>query len=213
MGQTLRWSGRLRQLLLCLGAFCAASCNRSSEQEITLQVGPEEIHRFGASSGFAHYYELPGEDDILRIVLASYPLGCEEYEPPEPGEVFITVTLRVPPQKTLEPGEYTWKGMKTGDSAKDADADTGPAPAEDAPPEPSALPFVRLAKDARALPAGGGLTLTKFEPETFGVVEGELRFRDADTGQAASTALLGHFSVRLCHLSLDETRRAPAKLE
>lgn len=210
MGDTPRWFGRFPQQLLYLGVFCALSCNRSAEQEVTLQVGPEEIHRFGASSGFAHYYELPGEDDVLRIVLASYPLGCEQYQAPEPGEVFITVTLRVPPQKTLEPGEYPWKGLKPQASEPNADA---PTSEEEAPPEPSALPFVRLAKDARALPPGGGLTLTKFEPETFGVVEGELRFRDADTGQAASTALLGHFSVRLCHLSLDETRRAPAKLE
>lgn len=210
MGDILRRSGRFRRTLLCVIALCALGCDKSSAQEITLQVGPEEIHRFGASSGFAHYYELPGEDDVLRIVLASYPLGCEEYQAPEPGEVFITVTLRVPPRKTFEPGEYTWKGLKPQPSDPEQTASTTE---EDAPAEPSALPFVRLAKDARALPPGGGLTLTKFEPETFGVVEGELRFRDADTGQAASTALMGRFSVRLCHLSLDQTRRAPTKLK
>lgn len=207
MGDTLRRSSRFRHLLLTLSALSSLGCNKATDPEITLQVGPLEGHRFGANSGFAHYYELPGQDDILRIVLASYPLGCDEYQPPDPGEVFITVTLRVPPPKAIEPGDYPWKGLTP---ARD-EGET--ATEEEAPPEPSALPFVRLAEDARALPAGGFLTLTKFEPETFGVVEGELRFRDADSGQAASTALFGHFSVRLCHLSLDETRRAPAKLE
>lgn len=210
MGSLFRSLHLARRLWFAGVALSLFACERTKDQEITLQVGPEEIHRFGANSGFAHYYELPGQDDLLRIVLASYPLGCDEYEPPDPGQVFITVTLRVPSQKTIEPGKYPWKGL----DPQVPDPEAEPAPGEpNAPPEPSALPFVRLSQDARPLPAGGELVLTKFEPETFGLVEGELSFRDADTGQAATAALLGRFSVRLCHLSLDATRRAPAKLK
>lgn len=210
MGMTLRSHRRLGRLIIVGGAFVALSCQKQTEHEITLQVGPEQIHRFGANSGFAHYYELADQGDVLRIVLASYPLGCGQYEPPKPGEVFITVTLRVPPPKTIEPGKYAWIGLPSQASESDSPA----APDEqNSASEPSALPFVRLAEDARTLPPGGQLTLSKFEPETFGLVEGELAFRDADTGQAANTALLGRFSVRLCHISLDATRRAPAKLE
>lgn len=210
MGLTLRSFRRLAHVWILGGALSALACERTKDPEITLQVGPEEIHRFGANSGFAHYYELPGQDDLLRIVLASYPLSCDEYKPPKPGEVFITVTLRVPPPKTIEPGKYLWKGLDP--QVRDPDAEPARDEEVDAM-EPSALPFVRLSEDARPLPPGGALTLTKFEPETFGLVEGELGFRDADAGQAVSAALLGSFSVRLCHVSLDATRRAPAKLE
>lgn len=210
MGSSLRSFHLSRRLWLAGGALSLFACEETKDPEITLQVGPEEIHRFGANSGFAHYYELPGQDDLLRIVLASYPIGCDEYEPPDPGQVFITVTLRVPPQKTIEPGKYPWRGLDPQTRDSEAEAALGET---NAAPEPSALPFVRLSEDARPLPAGGELVLTKFEPETFGLVEGELGFRDADTGQAATAALLGRFSVRLCHLSLDVTRRAPAKLE
>jgi hypothetical protein len=210
MGKKLRSFCLGGRFWLACGAFLSLACEKTKDPEITLQVGPEKIHRFGASSGFAHYYELPGQDDLLRIVLASYPIGCEEYEAPDPGEVFITVSLRVPAPKTIEPGKYTWRGLLVPDPDPEAEGESEEGTTEQ---EPSALPFVRLAEDARALPPGGGMTLTKFEPEKFGLVEGDFEFRDADAGQAANAALLGHFSVRLCHLGLDASRRAPAKLE
>lgn len=212
MGTSLRLFRQWSRLIAACSAFLALGCEKTTEPEITLQVGPEEIHRFGADSGFAHYYELAGQGDILRIVLASYPLGCDEYVPPKAGEVFITVTLRVPPPSTIEPGKYPWMGLEV--KADDVELSLAPDDDEErAALQASALPFVRLAEDARTLPPGGGVTLTKFEPETFGLVEGELGFRDAEAGQSANAALMGHFSIRLCHLSLDPTRRAPAKLE
>lgn len=199
---------------LLAGAFCllaslvSTGCDQEEKDEITLQVGPEEVIRFEVTSGFAHYYELPGQDDILRIILASYPLSCETYRPPNPGDVFITVTVRAPSPQLIEPGKFPWEGLEFEESSGELENKN-----EEATPGASALPFVRLAEDARSLPPGGELNLTKFEPETFGLVEGELAFRDAETGQAANTALMGHFAVRLCHLGLDPARRAPEKLE
>lgn len=174
-------------------------CNGEKKDEITLQVGPEQVIRFPVESGFAHYYELPNGGDVLRIVLASYEVGCTDYISPGPGQVFVTVTLKVPANHTLEPGEFEWKGLSVEDAEEEE---------ESPPPVVSPLPFVRLAEDARALPPGGVIKLREFHPERFGIVSGELAFRDAEAGQAASTALMGSFEVRLCHTDLDPGRRA-----
>lgn len=204
------------------------SCGKEEEQTFTLQVGPAQVMKFAARSAFAHYYELPGQEDILRIVLASYSLGCHEYREPEPGEVFTTITLRVPVNENVEPGTYVWNGLppKGEDpQAAEAAAQPAPPPAESdaekekdavsgeviVPPLPGyAVPFVRLAQDARALPPGGTFKLTKLERQPFGQVEGELQFRDGGEGDAPTAALMGEFSVRLCHISLDSARATTA---
>ncbi len=160
------------------------SCRKEQEQTFTLQVGPAQVMKFPARSAFAHYYELPGEEDVLRIILASYTLGCHEYREPEPGEVFATITLRVPVNENVEPGTYVWEGLpKKEDEPLEGEAVPEPPPPESdekdeadvegvekvALPLPGyALPFVRLAQDARALPPGGTLKLTKLERQPFG---------------------------------------------
>ncbi len=178
-------------------------CKGREETQLSLQLGPERIIGFEAKSGFAHYYELPGEDDVLRIVLASYSIGCHAFTPPGPGEVFIAITVRVPGDRTLSVGRYPWPGIQLE-----------PNDEEDEVLEESstiALPFVRLAGEARALPPGGELRLTQFEPEPFGEVKGELAFRNASVNEPASVALLGKFSVRLCKLQKDPARAAPSQ--
>ncbi len=208
MTQLVRNLRVLSGFIGALAVLALPACEREKPDEITLQVGPEEVIRFEAISGFAHYYELPGQDDILRIMLASYPLSCETYRPPQIGDVFVTVTIRAPSPKLIEPGTFPWNGLEVEAESGDAQAQVDEATAQ-----ANSLPFVRLAEDARSLPPGGGVVLKKFEPETFGLVEGELAFRDAEAGQAANTALMGQFAVRLCHLELDPARRAPAKMD
>lgn len=176
-------------------------CESPPKDEVTLQVGAAQAIQFEVESGFAHYYELPGHGDVLRIVLASYEVGCMEYLPPSEGEVFVTITLRLAPNETINTGKYPWSGLVVEGDGDEEDPTLAPRGV--------ALPFVRLAQDARALPPGGYLELRKFVPERFGMVAGELAFRDAIEGQAATTALLGSFEVRLCHTELDEARRAP----
>jgi hypothetical protein len=193
---TIRQGRHLACLVTLLWTLCG--CDEDHKDQITLQVGHEQAITFEVHSGFAHYYELPGHGDMLRIILASYEIGCMEYRSPEPGEVFVAVTVRVPPNETLAPGTFEWKGVVI-DEAEDKD--------EEESPVTDALPFVRLAQAARALPPGGQLKLRKFAPERFGLVQGQLAFRDAETGQVASTALLGDFSVRICHADLDPARR------
>lgn len=189
--------GRHFACLAVFGVFLAG-CEQEHRDQITLQVGRDQAIPFEVESGFAHYFELPGHGDVLRIILASYELDCMEYRSPEAGDVFVAITVRVPPNETLDPGTFEWKGIVV-DEEDDED--------ERAAPVTDALPFVRLGEDARALPPGGHLKLRKFSPERFGLVQGQLAFRDAGAGQVASTALLGDFSVRICHAALDPARR------
>ena len=128
--------------------------------------------------------------------------------------------------RTWEPGTYVWEGTpKKEDEPLEGEAVPEPPPPESdekdeadvegaekiALPLPGyALPFVRLAQDARALPPGGTLKLTKLERQPFGQVEGELQFRDGSEGDASTAALMGEFSVRLCHISLDSARSTTA---
>src|SRR5690606_13749730 len=100
------------------------------------------------------------------IVLASYSLGCHEYREPEPGEVFATITLRVPNNENVEPGTYVWEGLPKKEEAH-VEGELAPEPEPTAAeseendekasengevivkPLPGyALPFVRLAQDA-----------------------------------------------------------------
>jgi hypothetical protein len=216
-----------RAPLTLAGLLSLTSCSSDEGPTFTLQVGPAQVMKFTARSAFAHYYELPGQEDVLRIIVASYPLGCHEYREPEPGEVFATVTLRVPVNENVEAGTYAWTGLpKKEEAPLEGEAAAPPVPAAaEAPPEPPpegageekdekllrplpgyAIPFVRLAQDARPLPPGGSLKLAKLERQPFGQVQGEFQFRDGGDGEAATAALMGEFSVRLCHISLDSAR-------
>lgn len=187
---------------MALIGFSCTGCKNEMVDELTLQVGPDDVIRFRPQSGFAHYFEMPGGEDVLRIFLASYELGCQEFRPPGVGDVFVAITLRAPPDKMLMAGKYPWEGFVDPKEIGDSDVEA---------PGLQSLPFVRLAEDARPLPPGGELVLKQLEAETLGLVQGELAFRDADVGQAATTALIGSFSVRLCQVDLDESRQGPPK--
>ncbi len=183
--------------------FFAGACRGEAREVITVGVGPTPVYRFEPQAAFAHYYELPSRRDVLRIVLGSYPMSCEHYEPPKAGDVLITITVHADEGRPLAPGKFPYEG----DSER-----------EDEKPEErkgaTVLPFVRLAEDARALPPGGFLTLTQFSPEPSGLIEGELAFRDESGGQGADvsmTALLGKFSLRLCRVVRDPSRQQPVQ--
>lgn len=184
------------RLLLAICCAGAAGCDAPAQSPITLQVGPNQVLSFAPRSAFAHYYELPGHDDVLRLVLASYPMGCESFIPPGPGEVYITVTVFAPPTTTIEPGEYRWEGRSSDEDQEESE------------PRAYALPFVRLAKEGRPLPPGGLLKLKTIQKEALGLVEGQFAFRDGGDHQAATAALMGDFSLRLCHTDFDPARAA-----
>jgi len=185
-------------------------CSSPEAPPITLQVGPDRILHFSPKSAYAQYFELPGEGDLLRIILASYPVPCKTYVPPGKGDVYVTVTLHSEPGKPLTGREFSWEGLPV---AYFSDLRPAPSPAE-APSPNWALPYVRLAQESRPLPPGGHVKLARFSREPFGVVEGEFKFSDAGDGEAATAALLGSFRVQLCHVELDPARAtAPTEEE
>lgn len=206
----LSWLRRpsTKLLLLSMGAI---GCKSDTKHELTLQVGPDRIIRFAPTAGFAQYFEIPGQDDRLRIVLASYDVGCNSYVPPDQGQVYVSVTVQARPGETLLGKKIPWEGTKqqltaAETAAKDEEQNQDTSDTVFA----YALPFVRLAKDARPLPPGGYITIRKFDREPYGTIEGEFEFSDAGEGEAATAALLGPFRVQLCHVALDEARGGSA---
>lgn len=185
----------MRRLLLrlatCLGALMA-SCHSPPPAKIDVLLGSGAGRAFVPVSALARYVELAGEPDRLTVVLASYEVGCDRFENPPGGEIFVTVTAQAPPGVGLRPGDYPWPGSIEAVQAAEA---------------PLALPFVRLASEGRALPAGGALKLETLEPALHGQVRGSLLFQDGQDGGAPTFRLAGAFTARICRAVLDPTRR------
>lgn len=168
------------------------ACQSEPPPPLTLQLGPQTVLSTVPKTALARYTEHPTAPDELRLLFASDERSCSELSDLKPGDILITVTLRVPSGETIEAGVFPWHG----DLAAFAEAET-----------PTALPFVRLAEEGRALPAGGELRLDTIEKREHGQVIGELRFQDGSPGESATTGLTGPFRARMCELALDESRR------
>ncbi len=186
----------LGTLLCALLTLALSGCDKPTAPSVELEVGPERF-RFVPRTAFAEYWELPGAPDQLRITLASYSASCDRYRGPEKGEALVTLTLRVPADKSIAPGEFRWKGLEET-----------PGRVE----EPGVVPFVRLAHEGRALGSGGSLRLTHFDKSPHGLVEADFAFsapagaEGAGEPTRASGGLRGGLSVRLCRVSLDPSR-------
>jgi len=187
-----RGAGATFCLLAGLGCFAGLGCGGPDSPKIEIFLGGGVGQAFVPVSAQARYVELAGEPDRLTLVLASYEVGCDRFEPPPPGEVFVTVTVQSPPGAGLKPGEYPWPGSLEAMQAAEI---------------PIALPFVRLASEGRALPGGGVLKLDALEPALHGQVRGALLFQDGSDGGAPTFRLTGRFSARICRAVLDPTRR------
>ncbi len=181
-----------RLVLSALGWLCLTACRSQPEPTIELQVGPRSNHVISPKTTLARYVEHPTRPDQLRIIISNYELGCDSFKKPSEGEVFVTVTVLVPPGEEIESGSYPWRG----DLEKAKNGETA-----------SALPFVRLAHEGRPLPAGGELMLDSIEKKLHGTVTGQLQFQDGGEGQPKTAGLRGAFSARMCDVSLDATRR------
>jgi hypothetical protein len=181
-----RWHRVL--LLLALGT----SCHQSSAPKIDVLLGGGVARAFAPVSALARYVELAGEPDRLTLVLASYEVGCDRFENPPEGQIFVSITVQAPPGVGLKPGDYPWPGSVEGVQAAEA---------------PLSLPFVRLTTEGRALPGGGLLKLDALEPSLHGQVRGALVYQDGSEGGSPTFRLTGPFSARICRAVLDPTRR------
>lgn len=178
--------------LASLFAVGLLACQASTPAKIDVFLGSGVGKAFVPVSALARYVELAGEPDRLSLVLASYEVGCDRFEPPPAGEVFVNVTVQAPPGVGIKPGDYPWPGSVEAVQAAEM---------------PLALPFVRLASEGRALPGGGLLKLESLEPSLHGQVRGALVFQDGADGGAPTFRLSGAFSARICRVVLDPSRR------
>lgn len=178
-------------VLSCLGV---GACRKDEGAPITVELGGGRSHRFVPAVALARYVEIPAAPDELRIVLASYRMGCDTFDPPPPGEVFASVVALVPDGATIGPGEFTWPG----------------AVPEGKLAEPLAVPTVGLADGTRTVEARGKLRLDQVELTDNGRVTGQLLFAELEGAEpgarAPSTRLSGGFTAHFCSLSLDPTR-------
>jgi hypothetical protein len=187
-----------RGITRALRPFCGVlllsglGCEESNVPKIDVLLGGGAARTFAPVSALARYVELAGEPDRLTIVLSSYEVGCDRFENPPLGEIFVSVTVQAPPGVGLKAGDFPWPGLVDGVLAAEM---------------PVALPFVRLATEGRALPGGGLLKLDTLEPILHGQVRGSLLFQDGSDGGAPTFRLVGPFSARICRAVLDPTRR------
>jgi hypothetical protein len=182
----LRWQWAAWPLMLVL-----CGCDKSSAPKIDVLLGAGVARAFAPVSALARYVELAGEPDRLTLVLASYEVGCDRFETPPDGQLFVSIVVQAPPGVGLKPGDYPWSGAV--DTVQAAES-------------PLSLPFVRLANEGRALPGGGLLRLDALEPRLHGQVRGTLLYQDGAEG-SSTFRLAGPFSARICRAVLDPTRR------
>lgn len=180
---------------LALLAFAGpAGCKREDGAPITVELGGGRSHRFVPLVALARYVEIPAAPDELRIVLASYRIGCDSFTPPPPGEVFASVVALVPDGATLGPGEFTWPGALPDGKLTEA----------------LVVPTVGLAEGSRTVEARGKLRLDQVELSANGRVTGQLLFAELEGAEPGAptptTRLSGGFSAHFCALSLDPLR-------
>jgi hypothetical protein len=188
---------RLRLLGRALVLLCTVAlggCQKEDGAPITVELGGGRSHRFVPVVALARYVEIPAAPDELRIVLASYRIGCDSFSPPPPGEVFASVVALVPDGATIGPGEFSWPGALPEGKLGEA----------------LVVPTVGLAEGSRLVEARGKLRLDQVELADNGRVTGQLLFAELEGAEpgapAPTTRLSGGFSARFCALSLDPAR-------
>lgn len=188
--------GLLQRIPACLVLVLAVDatilgCESEPAAVVHLSVGnnPEEHRSFQPKSSIAEYTELPGFGAELRVVLSSHPITCESYLPLHPDQVMVTLNFSVPQGTTLGPGAYPWPGRKTED------------PTIGEHPAAQVMPLIRLGKQIRELPPGGGVELTDVKLDAQGAVRGLLRLEQPGSAGLPATSLLGSFAARWCRIS------------
>lgn len=155
-------------------------------------AGPEPGDRveFRPVSSYAEYLVLAGQRRELRITLASYKTSCDSFVPPADHDSSATVTVIVPADRDLSPGNYTWAGHAAHGGT------------EQQPAAPYALPTIRLGHRGSTLPAGGEIQLESVATTQDGRVRGMLSFEFAGDAEHAATSLKGSFEAKLCRVQL-----------
>jgi hypothetical protein len=168
------------ELALCMALV--AACSKKETPEIQVLVGtlPDEKQSFVPATALAEYVALPGRENQLRIMLASYPTACERFVAPGRGQVLVNVVVTTPPDQPPVARSYPWPGG----TAKN-----------------TAMPSAHLDHRSYEFPPGGELQLRRVELDPHGSVEGVLDFSFPGDAEQSAKRLSGAFEARICRYS------------
>jgi hypothetical protein len=172
-----------------LAAVCAsalAGCSQKSKYEITILEGGAAT-RFGITTAFAEYVELPGNRNELHLTLAGYAASCDAWIAPKTGESAVTVTIVLPPNTRPSATSYAWTGIPNPDEPLKA---------------PYALPKALFGASSRLFEPGGLMRLSSVDLEPHGAVAGTLAFEYPGDADHPATRIDGGFEARLCRIQL-----------
>jgi hypothetical protein len=173
-------------LLLGVGAH---ACSPKSPNHFVFTHSGTTVDRV-AKVAFAEYVELPGRRSELRLIMATYPVGCGSFHAPAGDDVLVSLTLTAPAGDAVALGRFPFTA--------DEEELNGP---------PRSLPFVRGANWTREFSPAGEVTLSQFEPKLQGRVTGTFSFLETEPDEGKSQAgLRGEFNVRLCRAAPDPAR-------
>ncbi len=188
-GNGKRWWGLA--LFACL-AVAGGGCREQPAGEVRLALGGRENEQvsFQAKTALAEYVGLSTGGAELRVTLASYPVACQSFEPPGPGQYLVTVTITAPPGQNIREVEYPW--IESASAARDGGVD---------PPSSGSVASARSSRGSHTIKAGGYVRLTKVELAPFGGVSGLLAFEYPGDVSSPATSIRGRFTARLCRFS------------
>ncbi|MGE5785882.1 MAG: hypothetical protein ACM3ZE_14890 [Myxococcales bacterium] len=186
------WHGRsaaVMGLAVCL-AFNGCETQGAPAIHVNLGQKPEEQRSFQPRASLAEYTEIPGVGTELRVVLSSHPVTCDSYLPLAADQVLVTLSFSAQSPAKLAPGPYPWPGLRS--EAEVAGAE--PIPFQ-------VMPYVRVGKQGREVPAGGLVELTDVQLDAQGAVRGVLKLEQPGAAGLPATSLLGSFAARWCRIS------------
>ncbi len=168
----------------------AVSCRDRTEPVIQLVMGSgsEQNLNLAPKTAFAEYVELPTQGDQLRVVLASYPLSCDEYRPMSDHDLMITLTFIMPEGQRPTPGTYPWPGLPPKVSSL-ADLDLK---------APVVIPVVKHGSKSTTLLPGGSVDIQRLSLERQGEVAGVMRLEQSGEDGKPATRLFGSFAAKVC---------------
>jgi hypothetical protein len=181
------WVARRKASLVaavCLGWL--AGCSQKPKYDVTILEGGAAT-RFGVTTAFAEYVELPGSRNELHLTLAGYAASCDAWVPPKPGESAVTVTIVLPPNVRPAVASYAWTGIPNDEEPLKA---------------PYALPKALFGASSRLFEPGGLVRLSTVDLDPHGAVSGTLAFEYPGDADHPATRIDGGFEARLCRIQL-----------
>ena len=173
-------------LALCL----MVGCRETSAAPIRIDLGPaasDELTLVPRAS-LAELIEISPSESALYLTLTSAERTCEALAVADAEAAGVSIRLRLPAGRKLEPGSYPLL------------IDI-PGPDRPASDKPTVQSTVKLHGRRQELRAGGELTLTQVDASPQGSIEGLLKFEFTGDAEHPATRVSGHFLAHFCRIN------------